>query len=506
MRRFLDRFAIVLAVAPLSFAATPCGAQAEFTVVAPELSLNAADLVTLPPERAPFALARARLDADYAAMAEHRPGYPFWRHIFTIPDGSIAFGSAVDGRLLATFPASGDWSRAGRWEESRLAGSLQGVRLASRVADRRDQVATALRPAVGDVIHNATRGNFLLPNTRRYGSFLSEWGEIYERFGVPAEIGLAQAILESGLDGRIRSEAKALGFCQWLPENWNRLKRLAHTVIEGYNQTTQAPYCAAYLAVLSTKYGSFIPALSEHHAGGTNVGRVVINGERLGGADPRLSYLLGARFVRDLRDLATPAFRDVYGSYGPRSYLYAEMVFGNAANVNELRQSIAQRRIHAMRTTRSIPLAEITRRTRLSAEEVRRFNPALVNSVPARATLYLPMHVPEFGSDVAFWHRPVNVEYATVLHDFLRLDAPLERWDDPSFRSVLQGYQRRFTATGTEEGRIMATVLAYVGEELQPGRRMSLLAEYRGSSRVLELFQRGLSARASKDEDALARP
>ena len=43
-------------------------------------------------------------------------------------------------------------------------------------------------------------------------------------------------------------------------------------VIEGYNQTTQAPYCTVYLTILATMYGSFIPALSEYHAGGVNVG------------------------------------------------------------------------------------------------------------------------------------------------------------------------------------------------------------------------------------------
>jgi len=61
------------------------------------------------------------------------------------------------------------------------------------------------------------------------------------------------------------------------------LNRLSPAVLEAYNQTTQAPYCAAYLSILATMYGSYIPALSEHHAGGVNVGRTVINGERLGG-------------------------------------------------------------------------------------------------------------------------------------------------------------------------------------------------------------------------------
>jgi hypothetical protein len=31
-------------------------------------------------------------------------------------------------------------------------------------------------------------------NVPRYGPFLAEWGAIYERFGVPADIGLAQVI------------------------------------------------------------------------------------------------------------------------------------------------------------------------------------------------------------------------------------------------------------------------------------------------------------------------
>src|SRR5439155_1237259 len=103
----------------------------------------------------------------------------------------------------------------------------------------------------------------------------------YERFGVPAEIGLAQVIFESGLNGTRRSEANAVGFCQWLQKNWKRLNHFSPTPIEGRNQTTQAPYCAAYLSVLATKYGSFIPALSEHNAGGTNVGRTLINGDHI---------------------------------------------------------------------------------------------------------------------------------------------------------------------------------------------------------------------------------
>ena len=187
------------------------------------------------------------LDRDFEAMRMYRPGYSFWQHVFAIPDGSVAFGSAEDGRLLVVFPTRGDWTRGGLWVDESLSSTLVGAQLERGLARRRDQVEVLLEPVVGEVVHNETRGEFLRPNAERYGAFLREWGSIYERFGVPAEVGLSQAAVESGLDGRIRSEARALGFCQWLEGNWNRLKRLAPVVIEGYNQTTQASYCAAYL-------------------------------------------------------------------------------------------------------------------------------------------------------------------------------------------------------------------------------------------------------------------
>ena len=151
----------------------------------------------------------------------------------------------------------------------------------------------------------------------RYGRFLAEWGAIYERFGVPADIGLAQVILESGLNGTRRSEANAVGFCQWLQRNWKRLNYFSPTPIEGKNQTTQAPYCAAYLSVLATKYGSFIPALSEHNAGGTNVGRTLINGEHLGAEDVRARYFLGSKLARDLRALPGKEYEDVLSELWP---------------------------------------------------------------------------------------------------------------------------------------------------------------------------------------------
>jgi hypothetical protein len=442
-------------------------------------------------------LAHERRQDDLAAIEAFRPGYRFWRYIFTIPDGSIAYGSARDGRLLAVFPARGDWRRTAEWKEPSLSGTLAGQVLPRRLTDLRTAVADLLEPEAGPVLHNATRGQFLLPNVKRYGVFLAEWGAIYERFGVPADIGLAQAAIESGLNGTIRSEARALGFCQWLSRNWNQLNRISPHVIEAYNQTTQAPYCAAYLALLATKHGSFIPALSEHHSGGTNVGRQLINGERLGGLDPRTQYLLGAELTRDLRLLAPRRYRDVYGTYGPRSFRYAEMVFGNTYTVAELQQTTPQARIHAMRTHRAIPLAEVTRRTGLSADEVRRYNPALVRQVPARATLYLPRHVADFGTDVAFWHRPPSPAFASALADLLALEATPAEWDAPAFVPVLLRFAERFQATRTEEGTTMATVLAYLAEDIQTSGRDRILADFRTDTRIARLFAEGVAERAA---------
>ena len=440
----------------------------------------------------PQARAAVRYQADLAAVRTYRPAYSFWQHIFTIPDGNIIFGSATDGRLLARFPTGGNWTSEAVWMDAGLRDVLAGLRLQSRLSQRRGQVELVLQPIVGAVVHNPTRGRFLSPHAERYGRFLAEWGAIYERFAVPAEIGLAQAIVESGLNGRARSGAQALGFCQWLRGNWSYLDRLAPNVIEAYNQTTQAPYCAAHLTILATMYGSFIPALSEHHAGGVNVGRTVINGERLGGADPREQYLMGAEFVRGLRNISIQRYRELFRTYGPRSFLYAEMVFGNTVNVVRLRDEMPQAEIFAMRAARDIPLTEVARTTGLSTDEVKRFNPALVRRVPARANLYLPSYVPEFGADVTFWRRPPSEAFDTVLGEFLDLEPGVTRWHEASFAPTLQGFERRFRDTGTEEGVVMATTLAYITSNLRTSRRAQILEEFRSSGRILQLFQQGL--------------
>jgi hypothetical protein len=448
--------------------------------------------ITMPPGSYAAHVVEARRTADFAAMQTFRPGYEFWRHVFTLPDGSVAFGSAVDGRLLATFPVRGEWTRRAVWVDPALAGLLDGQQLARKLGDRREQVAELMERAAGPVLQNSTRGDALLRSAPKYGSFVAEWGAIYERFGVPADIGLAQVILESGLNGTRRSEANAVGFCQWLRKNWNRLNYFSPTPIEQQNQTSQAPYCAAYLSVLATKYGSFIPALSEHNAGGTNVGRALINGEHLGARDVRARYFLGSKLARDLRTLQSKEYEDVYYSYGPRSYFYAEMVFGNTFNVTHLVASIPQEPIHAMRTPRVISLTEIVKRTGLAPAELQRFNPALNVRLQAGGTLYLPYYVSGFGPDVAFWHRPASSSYLTVLDDFMRLDAGAEQWDDPAFAPVLADFRRRFRNTNTEEGAVMDTVLAYVMDQAYTSSRRTLLSDFRRDDKVQRLIERGV--------------
>jgi hypothetical protein len=437
----------------------------------------------------------ARFRGDVLALERFRPGYGFWTHVFSRPDGSVVFGSAETGQLLASFPSRGDWLHEVHWEKDELAWLLGDRPMPRRLSDRRDLVAEVLEPVVGPVVHNPTRGDFVTPNARLYGSFLEEWGRIYERFGVPADVGLAQAMIESGFSGEVKSEVRATGFCQWMPRNWQRLDRLTSHVIEVENQTTQAAYCAAYLTVLATKYGSLLPALSEHHAGSTNVGRTVINGARMGASDIRERYLMGAEFAKDVRALSPRTFRDVVGTYGPRSYRYAEMVFGNMATVQAIRAQHEQEPIFAMRTSRDLSMSDIRRATGLTQNEIQRFNPAFVRKVPRNATVYLPIFSATLGTDVAFWQRPAPADYDAVLYDFLQLSEPLEAWDSPSFESVLQGFRQRFRATDSEEGRVMDAVIGYVIQEM-PSLHRQLVA-YRTDPDIDDLFEQGMEMRAA---------
>ena len=483
------KHAVLLLMLAPAVAALPLRAQER---PAPSSRPRAADAAS-PDELAVRTFARERLQVDLAAVQAHRPAYAFWQYLFTVPDGRILLGSGKDGRLLALLPEHGDWLQDTKWEEPSLQELIAGQQLPQRLEDRRTELVRLLEPSTGPLIHNPSRGNFLLPNIPRFGGFLAEWATIYERFGIPGEIGLAQAILESGLDGRVRSRANALGFCQFLKRNWEHLNRLTPHTIEAFNQTTQAPYCAAYLSVLATMYGSYIPALSEHHSGGANVGRVVINGERLGGSDAREQYLIGSDFTYKLRGVQSPReYSDIYRTYGPRSFRYAEMVFGNMVTVRRLTSQEPQTRIYAMRTARAWGIEEIRRRADIPPDEVLRYNPAIVRQVPAHADVYLPSYVKDLGPNVSFWHRPAPARYAALLNEFLHIEGGVQRWHEASFETVLRGFEERFKDTNTDEGDVMASTLAYVIDDLRTSRRAEILEEFRTSGKILALFTQGV--------------
>jgi hypothetical protein len=114
-----------------------------------------------------------------------------------------------------------------------------------------------------------------------------------------------------------------------------------------------------------------------------------------------------------------------------------------------------------------------------------------VRQVPARANLYLPSYVPEFGEDVSFWHRPADPAFAAVLNEFVRIDASVQQWHEPAFDAALSRFVDRFRDTGTEEGDVMATVLRYVLAELRSSRRAAILEDFRTSGRILDLFRQG---------------
>jgi 23S rRNA (guanosine2251-2'-O)-methyltransferase len=83
---------------------------------------------------------------DVAALQSYRPGFPFWRDVFTVPDGAIVFASAADGHLIATLPATGDWQRDGVWETPALRDVLDaaaevGVSLREVERDELDALA-----------------------------------------------------------------------------------------------------------------------------------------------------------------------------------------------------------------------------------------------------------------------------------------------------------------------------------------------------------------------------
>ena len=66
-----------------------------------------------------------------------------------------------------------------------------------------------------------------------------------------------------------------------------------------------------------------------------------------------------------------------------------------------------------------------------------------------------------------------------------------------AFEPVLQAHRRRFEATRTEEGSVMAATLAYVIGDLRTSRRAEILRDFRSSGQILQLFRQGVAELAS---------
>ena len=264
-------------------------------------------------------------------MERHRPGYAFWQHIFMIPDGSIAFGSAADGRLLATFPVTGDWSRDAVWYDQALAGTLDDAVLPSSLDERRDFVAQRLESHVGPVLHNPTRGDFLLPNVARYGPFLEGMGRDlrtircarrrsgsqsgHPRIGARRHAGARRRAPSASASGSSRTGRSSIG-CRRTSSSRATRRRRRRTVrrtCRSWRRDTarSCRRCRSTTAAARTSGGCSSTASASAEA-------------------TCASDIFSARRPRaTCRRLDLYGYRDLYRTYGPRSYLYAEMVFGN---------------------------------------------------------------------------------------------------------------------------------------------------------------------------------
>ena len=77
----------------------------------------------------------------------------------------------------------------------------------------------------------------------------------------------------------------------------------------------------------------------------------------------------------------------------------------------------------------------------------------------------------------------------------MRLGASPEEWDQRSFGPILTDFERRFRATGTEEGVIMATVLTYVRQDSLTSPAGTSRRSFRTANRSRALFERGVDDR-----------
>jgi hypothetical protein len=214
-----------------------------------------------PPTAADVAAARRR--DDFSAMQKYRPGYPFWQHVFTLPDQSIAFGSATEVVCSRCFqPRRVDSvTQRGRTRRWRTFSMVSNWRARSAIAVSRWRRSSSVPR---DRFFRTRRAVIaLLPNARRYGAFPRRHGGRFTNASVSRPTSAsAQVILESGLSAQRRSEANAIGFCQWLHQNWKTPEPfLADTHRRQEPDDAGTVLCGVSVG-RRTKYGSFIPALS----------------------------------------------------------------------------------------------------------------------------------------------------------------------------------------------------------------------------------------------------
>ena len=67
---------------------------------------------------------------------------------------------------------------------------------------------------------------------------------------------------------------------------------------------------------------------------------------------------------------------------------------------------------------------------------------------------------------------------------------------------VLRAFERRFRDSDSEEGTVMATVLAYVISDAESSGRREILAAFRADESIHSLFDQGLSATRPVEPDA----
>src|SRR5690606_8242945 len=90
-RRMRSAGLATLAVLTIGLIRTAVAGEAAGTLTAAsERESTSAEADAQGADRSKQSVARARFDRDLEAMRKYRPGYRFWSHVFSVPDGRIA--------------------------------------------------------------------------------------------------------------------------------------------------------------------------------------------------------------------------------------------------------------------------------------------------------------------------------------------------------------------------------------------------------------------------------